>query len=214
MVYRVAGLLFILGVAAFAAMIAASLALLASYRRTGRVRWPRLSALAGGLLYSPLCKLFRLFGKPTQVLDLFTIDAANAAMAGAFSRAGPVRVVFGPQCLRAGDCSAPLHPEEGYRCLGCGRCRFGELAEAAEAMGFRIYIVPGDRFAKRIARRLKIDAAVAVACPSELSQAMSVGPRMGFVVAGIPLRRDGCFETDVDVELVKEAMRRCGTSSS
>ena len=214
MVYRVVGLAFIVGVAVFAALIAVSLALLASYRRTGRVRWPRLSALAGGLLYSPLCKLFRLFGKPTQVLDLFVIDAANAAMAAAFARAGPVRVVFGPQCLRAADCPAPLHPEEGYRCQRCGRCRFGELAEAAEAMGFDLYIVPGDRFAKRIAKRLRIDAAVAVACPSELSQAMSVGPRMGFVVAGIPLRRDGCFETDVDVDRVKEAMRRCGKLSS
>lgn len=213
-VYRIVGVVFILGVAAFAALIGVSLGLLAIYRRTGRVSWPRLSAVAASLLYSPLCTLLRLFGKPTRVLDLFVIEAANAVMADAFRRAGPVRVLVGPQCLRAGECKAPLHPEEGYQCLRCGRCMFAELAQVASESGFRLFIVPGDRFARRIGKRLKVDAAVAMACPTDLSQALVVGMRMGVATVGVPLQRDGCFETDVDVELVKEAMRRCGVSSS
>ena len=213
-VYRVVGLVFVIGVVAFAALIVVSLGLLAIYRRTERVRWPRLSAFAASLLHSPLCKLLRFFGKPTRVLDLFLIEAANAVMAERFARAGPVRVVVAPQCLRAGDCKAPLHPENGYQCLGCGRCTFAELARAAGETGFRLFIVPGDRFAKRIGKRLAVDAAVAVACPSDLSQALAVGMRMGVATAGVPLLRDGCFETDVDIALVKEAMRRCGRLSS
>jgi len=213
-VHRILGLLFFTGFAAFVALLGTSLALLAIYRRTGRLRWPRLATFAGGLLYSPLCKLLRLFGKPTQVLDLFLIDAANAAMADAFARAGPVRMIVGPQCMRSADCEAPLHPLEGYRCLRCGRCPFAELGAAAEKMGFRLFIVPGDRFAKRLAERLGADAALGVACPPELSLALIAGKRMGVASAGVPLRVDGCFETDVDVEKVKEAMRRCGSSSS
>jgi hypothetical protein len=53
-----------------------------------------------------------------------------------------------------------------------------------------------------------------MACPTDLSQALVVGMRMGVATVGVPLQRDGCFETEVDVELVKEAMRRCGVSSS
>ena len=213
MVYRIAGLLFIAGVAAVAALGVAAVALLRIYRRTGRLGWPRLSVFAASLLYSPLCKLLRLFGKPTQALDLFLIDAANAVMAEAFGRAGPVRLVVGPQCLRAGECRAPLHPVEGYKCLKCGRCPFAEVASAAEEAGFRFFIVPGDRFAKRLAEGLGADAAIGVACPAELSLALVAGLRMGVASRGVPLRRDGCFETDVDVEQVKEAMRQCGASS-
>jgi hypothetical protein len=178
------------------------------------VVWPRVSAFAAGLLYSPLSVILRLFGKPTQVLDLFLIDAANAAMADAFARAGSSRMLVGPQCLRAGDCEAPLDPLEGYRCRRCGRCPFGELGKVAEQCGFRMFIVPGDRFAKRLAEELDADAAIGVACPAELSLALVAGMKMGVASKGVPLRRDGCFETDVDVEQVKEAMRRCGASSS
>jgi hypothetical protein len=80
-------------------------------------------------------------------------------------------------------------------------------------MGFRLFIVPGDRFAKRLAERYAVDAAIGVACPAELSMALLAGMKMGVPSAGVPLSRDGCFETDVDTEAVKEAMRRCGSSS-
>ncbi|MFP4055607.1 MAG: DUF116 domain-containing protein [Candidatus Brocadiia bacterium] len=214
MLQRILGLLFLALLALLLVLAGAALVLLAIYGRTGRVRWPRFSAFVGSLLYSPLCKLFRLFGKPTQILDLFLVDAANGVMAEAFARAGPRRIVVMPQCLRHGECQAPLHPLEGYRCQRCGRCVLGELSEAAEKCGFRLFIVPGDRFAKRLAKKLGADAAIGVACPAELSQAIVVGMRMGVASAGVPLRRNGCFETDVDVERVKDTMRRCGTSST
>jgi len=213
-VFRIVGVVFATGAVGFVVLVAASLALLAIYRWTGRVTCARFSAFAGGLLYSPLSKLLRLFGKPTQVLDRFVIEAANGVMADAFAHAGPSRMLVMPQCMRAGDCKAPLHPLEGYQCLGCGRCPLGELSQAAEEMGFRFFIVPGDRFAKRLAVRFAIDAAIGVACPPELSCALIAGKHMGVAAMGVTLDRDGCFETQVDVERVKEAMRRCGSQSS
>jgi hypothetical protein len=212
--YRILGLLCVAGAGLVCALVAVSLALLTVYRRTGRLWWPRLSAFAGGLLYSPLSKLLRLFGKPTQGLDLFLIDAANAVMADRFARAGPARMLVMPQCMRAGDCKAPLHPLEGYQCLRCGHCSLAELSRVAEEHGFRCFIVPGDRYAKRLAKRYAVDAAIGVACPTELSEAMLAGWRMGVAAAGVPLSRDGCFETDVELERVEEAMRRCGSLSS
>jgi len=213
-VYRILGLLCVLGAATLAALLAASLALLTYYRRAGRVPWPRFSVFVGGLLYSPLSVLLRLFGKPTQVLDLLLIDAANALMADAFAHAGPERLLVMPQCLRSGDCKATLHPALGYQCRRCGKCPLGELSKLADAQGFRFFIVPGDRYAKRLIRDFAADAAIGVACPCELSEALIAGMRMGVAAMGVTLSRDGCFETDVDLEQVKDAMRRCGSSSS
>ena len=214
MAYRILGLVCVAGAVAFVALLAASLALFAVYRRRGQVAWPRVSAFAAGLLYSPLSVILRLFGKPTQVLDLFVIDAANAVMAEAFAQAGPERMLVLPQCMRAGDCPAKLHPIDGYLCERCGKCPLAELSRVAEERGFRFFIVPGDRYAKRLAKQSAADAAIGVACPCELSGAMIAGMRMGVAAMGVPLARDGCFETEVDVEQVKDAMRRCGSSSS
>ncbi|NQT54180.1 DUF116 domain-containing protein [bacterium] len=210
---RILGLLFLAAVAAAVILAGVLLVLVRDFRRTGRLRWPRFSAVACGLLYSPLCKWFRLFGKPTQVLDLFLIDAANAAMARRFAAAGPSRLLVGPQCLRAGGCEARLDPAEGYQCTRCGRCAFADLSRLAEELGFKLFIVPGDRFAKRLAERYAADAAIGIACPAELSMALLAGMKMGVASAGVALARDGCFETEVDLELVEETMRRCGHSS-
>jgi len=212
-VYRIAGLIVLAAVAVFAALLALALVLLAIYRRTGRLHWPRFAAFAGSLVYSPLCKLFQLFGKPTQVFDLYLIDAANAVMAESFATAGPSRVLVAPQCMRSGDCKAALHPVDGYLCVGCGRCSFGEIFDEARRLGFHVHIVPGDRFALRLLKKHRADAAVGVACPAELSEALLAALRMGVPSEGVPLHQDGCFETSVDVERVKEAMRRCGMSS-
>jgi len=176
--YRILGLLCVLGAAALAALLAVSLALLTYYRRTGRVLWPRFSVFLCGLLYSPLSVLLRLFGKPTQVLDLLLIDAANAVMADAFAHAGPERLLVMPQCLRSGQCKATLDQALGYQCKRCGKCPLGELSKLAEAEGFRFFIVPGDRYAKRLIRDFAADAAIGVACPCELSEAPAASRRM------------------------------------
>lgn len=214
MAYRILGLLCVGGAVAFLALLAASLVLLTIYRRQGRLPWPRVSAFVGGLLYSPLSVVLRLFGKSTQVLDLFLIDAANAVMANAFATAGPERMIVMPQCMRASGCKAKLHPMDGYICVRCGRCRLGELSKVAEENGFRFFIVPGDRYAKRLLKRFAADAAIGVACPCELSAALLAGLKMGVAAMGVPLGRDGCFETDVDIDQVKDAIRRCGKSPS
>ncbi|MFW6164049.1 MAG: DUF116 domain-containing protein, partial [Planctomycetota bacterium] len=152
MFYRILGLLCVIVGAGFAALVIASLALLIVYQRTGRLLWPRFSAVVGGLLYSPLGVVLRLFGKPTQVLDLFLVDAANAVMARRFTAADGVRLLVMPQCMRSGACKARLDPMDGYICRRCGQCVLGELSREAEERGFRFFIIPGDRYAKRLVR--------------------------------------------------------------
>ena len=214
LVFRILGMAFLLGAAATLVLLAVTLVLMAVHRRTGRVAWPRLATFGGGLLYSPLSALLRLVGRRSTAFDLFLIDATNARLSDAFAHAGPSRMVVMPQCMRSGECKARLHPIEGYKCLRCGKCVLGDLSQSAEAIGLRFFIVPGDRYVKRLVKLFAVDAAIGVACPCELSEAMIASMRTGMAVQGVPLGYDGCFETRVDVERVKEAMRRCGTSSN
>ncbi len=211
--YHALGLLSVAAALGFVALLATTLVLLALHRPGRRVAWPRVACLGGWLLHSPLSAAIRLAGRQPEVLDLFLIEAANAAMARSFARAGPVRMLAAPQCLRSGECRAPLDPRDGYRCRRCGKCPLGELGLAAEQTGFQFFIVPGDRMVKRLAHRLGAHAAIGVACPAELSGAMLAGMRMGVAAIGVPLACDGCFETSVDIERVKDAMGRCGTRS-
>ena len=75
---RILGPLFLLGIAALAALAGLLLAPLTTYRRTGRLKWP--SALADRLASLLLCELFRLFGKQTQIVE--PKDKLIAEMAG------------------------------------------------------------------------------------------------------------------------------------
>lgn len=213
-VFGALGLLFLAVAAGLVCLLAATVAMLVAYRRSGRVLWPRAAVVGGALLYSPLALVLRRLGRDARVLDHFLIEAANRVGAAAFSHAGPRRLLAVPQCLRAGDCRAALDPRLGYRCVRCGRCKLGELAERAEREGFHFCIAPGDGCVKRLARELGIDAAIGVACAAELSGAMLAGLRMGVASRGVPLASDGCFETSADFDRVTEAMAQCGASPS
>lgn len=70
-------------------------------------------------------------------------------------------------------------------------------------MGYKVYIVPGGSFVKRIVSKDRPSGALGVACGYELNYSMmeisSVCP-----VQGVPLLKDGCYCTKVDEELVLE----------
>ncbi len=208
------GVLSLLAGAVLVCLVTTTVALLVAYRRSGAVAWPRLAVLGGALLQSPMALVLRRLGRDGRLFDRFLIEAANRVGAAAFSHAGPRRLLAVPQCLRARDCRARLDPRLGYRCVRCGKCRLGELAERAEREGFYFCIAPGDGCVKRLAKELGVDAAIGVACAAELSGAMLAGLRMGVAARGVPLASDGCFETTADLDLVTEAMTQCGASPS
>lgn len=83
---RILGPLFLLGIAALAALAGLLLAPLTTYRRTGRLK--RSSALADRLASLLLCELFRLFGKQTQIVEPLLADAARPGGAAACAGVG------------------------------------------------------------------------------------------------------------------------------
>ena len=122
------------------------------------------------------------------------------------------RVLLLPHCLRRSEhCQATYERGLGLQCKKCyPDCpvnRILQVAEASEIGGIRV--APGGSIAVEYLKKHKPRGILAVACPKELAMgAESVGSMSdnGWdpVVVAIDLLRDGCVDTEVDVELVKE----------
>jgi hypothetical protein len=104
------------------------------------------------------------------------------------------RAIFIPQCLRSSKCPAHLTPE-GLKCRNCGQCEVGEARLLLERMGYKVFIVPGSSFIKRIVKKYRPKAIVGVGCLSEVKEGIDMADKMGLVVMGIVTLKEGCVET-------------------
>jgi len=115
------------------------------------------------------------------------------------------RVLLLPQCLRASGCQAPLDAN-GYHCVSCGRCIIKEVKEEAEALGYKVFILPGGSIVEKIFDSTKPKACLGVACLKELVLGCLVSERKNVIPYAVPLTREGCLNTDVDIDELKVAM--------
>lgn len=77
------------------------------------------------------------------------------------------------------------------------------LKKRAESLGYKVYIVPGGSFVKRIVKKDAPSGALGVACGYELNYSMMEISQF-CPVQGVPLLKNGCYCTKVDEELVEE----------
>ncbi|MEM3555231.1 MAG: DUF116 domain-containing protein [Candidatus Micrarchaeia archaeon] len=117
------------------------------------------------------------------------------------------RVVFIPHCLRnIKECKMPID-EDGYHCLKCGKCVINEIVKECEKNGMKYFIVGGGSQVINIVEKHKPKAVLGIACFNELQLAVEkLGGGKKFPGQGVMLRRDGCVNTLVDMEEVKEKM--------
>jgi len=115
------------------------------------------------------------------------------------------RVLLLPQCLRASGCQAPLDAT-GYHCVSCGRCIIKEVKEEAEALGYRVFILPGGSMVEKIFDLTKPRACLGVACLKELDLGCLVSERKNIIPYAVPLTKEGCLNTAVDIDELKEAV--------
>lgn len=142
--------------------------------------------------------MFRFFGLEDRELYAFLINLFNAMNTAAFS-AIPVseRAIFMPQCLRSSRCPAHLTPE-GLKCRSCGQCDIGEARILLEKMGYKVFIVPGSSFIKRMVKKYRPKAIIGVGCLAEVKEGIDMADKMGLVVMGIVTLKEGCVETIVN----------------
>jgi uncharacterized protein len=160
-----------------------------------RLYFPQL--IKSGLVFlEGLMKgMFRFFGLEDRELYTFLIKLMNSMNAAEFAKI-PVadRAIFMPQCLRSSRCPAHLTPE-GLKCRNCGQCDVGGARLLLERMGYKVFIVPGSSFIKRMVKKYRPKAIVGVGCLSEVKEGIDMADKMGLVVMGVVTLKEGCVET-------------------
>ncbi|MFA6224888.1 MAG: DUF116 domain-containing protein [Methanoregula sp.] len=181
------------------------LALISLYSiKKGHLYFPQLIK-AGLVFFEGLMKaFFQLLGLEDREMLTFLIKIHNTMNTIEFSRI-PVtgRAIFMPQCLRSSRCPAHLTPE-GLKCHACGQCSVGEARGILEKMGYRIFIVPGSSFIKRMVKKYRPKAIIGVGCLSEVKEGIDMADKMGLLVMGVVTLKEGCVETIVNWSNVYE----------
>jgi hypothetical protein len=144
----------------------------------------------------------------TSLVDDVYIGLKNKLNWKTFSRVDfDQRAVFLPQCLRNSlKCQADL-TDVGYICKKCGSCCLPQILEEAERLGYKAYIVPGGSMVHNIVESIRPMACVGVGCYQELEEAIAKLGRGGIPTQAVPLLKDGCKDTEVEVERVIKTLR-------
>jgi hypothetical protein len=110
------------------------------------------------------------------------------------------RLILVPQCLRAtGVCRAKERSNE-YVCGRCGECKIGEISRRAEKLGYMgVRILKGGSAIVRLVEELHPKAVLGIACSAEGLMGILACERAGLPVVCVPLLKEGCADTDVDL---------------
>lgn len=148
-------------------------------------------------------------GIPKSRLKEVAIQLYNVHNEKDFNKVPPnQRILFLPHCLRFADRCKGTYNQEGLQCKHCNKeCKINKLTRAAEKLGYKCFVVPGGAMVFNIAKKYQPQGVVAVACFNELREGTS---RTEFEYKApfqvIPLRRDGCVNTDVCMEEVLQTL--------
>jgi hypothetical protein len=190
--------IFLLGMAFFLLVVA-----LISIRN-GQLYFPRIMTSWFFLLEGLVKGICRFFGLDDRDLISFSIRLQNSMNKKAFEKV-PVekRAVFLPQCLRSARCPANLTPE-GIACKGCGLCTTTDALGELRRMGYRVFIVPGSSFIKRMVKKYHPGGIIGVGCTLEVKEGLALCDRLGIPGMGVVTLKDGCVETIVNWNEVLE----------
>ncbi len=138
------------------------------------------------------------------------ISKKNLEHAEAFARADySRRIVFLPQCLRCtAECQAHEQGAE-HVCAECGACKAGDVVRRGAELGYLgVRILKGGSAVTRLVDELRPGAVLGVACHFEGALGILECERLGIPVQCVSLVRDGCADTDVEVDAVIELMEK------
>ena len=147
-----------------------------------------------------LKRSLRLIGLKPENVDRLYIEFKNDHYREQFKAIEPRhKMLFLPQCLRKTKCKAEV-TETGYQCVKCSNdCKVYAIKAEAEKRGYRVVISPGGSMNFKVIRKFRPKAVLGVACMKELVLAAE---ELRIPMQGVELLKNGCVNTDVDVEHV------------
>jgi hypothetical protein len=154
----------------------------------------------------PFLMLFGAFFKGRkESLQRFVIRLNNRLVRRERPRTKKILLLL-PHCLQTDVCTIRL-THNIYNCERCGRCEIRDLIGIAEENGLNLFVATGGTIARKIVMEARPEAIVAVACERDLSSGLV--DTYPIPILGVSNERPfgPCFNTSVDLERVKEAIR-------
>ena len=172
--------------------------------RKNKIKFPRFILFVVDSLYFPFKSIANFLKLDEYLIDDIAIRVRDELNKEKFKSVPAEKtLIFLPHCLRHRDCPATLQ-KEGLNCTECGLCSIGVIKKKAEPMGYKLYIVPGSSFVKKIVMENKFKAVLGVACHEDLNQMMML--LSDFCPQGALLEKTGCCETKVNIKKVFEKL--------
>ncbi|MCQ2738517.1 MAG: DUF116 domain-containing protein [archaeon] len=166
--------------------------------------FPSLIIFIIDVFYSPLKSVAKKLGFDDTLVDQIGVTVRNRVNKRKFDSIPPEeKIIVLPHCLRSAECNAPLK-ENGVNCTYCNKCAIGIIKEKAEPMGYKVFIVPGSSFIKKVIAKTKFKSVIGVACYEDLNLTMMAFS--DFCPQGVLLSRSGCFETKLDLKTFFEVI--------
>ncbi|MCL2687181.1 MAG: DUF116 domain-containing protein [Methanobrevibacter sp.] len=164
--------------------------------------FPKLIIFVLDVFYSPLKWLARRLGFDDTMVDHIGVEVRNKVNEHKFNAVdNKNKILVFPHCLRNPKCEAILD-EIGLICSCCGKCAIGIIKPKAETLGYKVFVIPGSTFVKKIVANNEFESVLGVACYEDLNLTMM--KLSDFNPQGVLLSRTGCFKTKVDVKTVLE----------
>ena len=182
--YELLGKVFIILAIATLVVLGIALLLGAYSFKKKRILFPNFVLFILYLFYGSAKWICRVFGIKDTLVDEILVEVRNAVMLEKFKKIKNKRVVFLPQCLRHPNCKARCDPLIGYECKMCGLCDIGAICKAAKERNFKVYVIPGGSFVKKIIKAHRPESCIGVACYPELSESMQ-GASPFMIVQGV-----------------------------
>jgi len=139
----------------------------------------------------------------------------------AFALVAPAeRVLLVSHCLRKSTGCRAVQGEWGLECRHCTEgCAINRLSAMAMRLGYKgVCIAPGGSMALNYVKKMRPRGIAAVACRKELEQGIQAvngllsGAGQPAIVV-VPLLKDGCVDTEVDLPQAERAIELGGTNN-
>ena len=110
------------------------------------------------------------------------------------------RIILLPQCLRKIEKCKAKEVGNRYECRECGACKIAKIAQRARKIGYKgVYILKGGSAVAALIEQDHPKAILGVACYYEGLIGMTECENRGIPVQFVPLTRDGCVNTDLNL---------------
>jgi geranylgeranyl pyrophosphate synthase len=117
------------------------------------------------------------------------------------------RVLLLPQCLKSSVHCRAQADDVGLVCAGCGHCVLAGLEHEALNLGYMVLIAEGSTLVSQLLGQGCIDAVIGVSCLEALEKSFPLLAAEAIPGMAVPLHRDGCRDTAVDVDRVRDLLR-------